>query len=216
MDYKYEEATRVLTGTNPKLMRDSERLERDAWLSLLHLLSEDEPGALRLAIDAYKASQSGEVAKARNLIDVNNVERTRLILTAVLLRLNKRKELQEITATLRETGSAEVLRSVDGLECIARRQPAGRSTSIKPPILGKLHVRLFPSPSKLDLTGAELRVLKLLAEGLTSKEAAARLGRSPKTIDNQVESILAKLGAQNRLQAVSIARQAGVLTESEA
>jgi DNA-binding CsgD family transcriptional regulator len=64
------------------------------------------------------------------------------------------------------------------------------------------------------LTSREVAVLTLLAAGLRNKEIAARLHRSPRTIDHHVAAIFAKLGAANRAEAVSEAHRLGILGSS--
>jgi DNA-binding NarL/FixJ family response regulator len=49
-------------------------------------------------------------------------------------------------------------------------------------------------PGLAQLTPAERRVLKLIAEDMTSKEIAGQLGLSPRTIENHRTNICAKLG----------------------
>ncbi|WP_051277344.1 AAA family ATPase [Marmoricola sp. URHB0036] len=61
------------------------------------------------------------------------------------------------------------------------------------------------------LTGRELEVLVLLADGLTNAELSARLFVSPKTVDHHVSAILRKLGEANRSAAVAAARREGML-----
>jgi len=56
--------------------------------------------------------------------------------------------------------------------------------------------------SKAGLTPAESAVLALVAEGLDNREIAARLGKSEKTVRNQVSVTLDKLGVQSRVQAI--------------
>ena len=57
----------------------------------------------------------------------------------------------------------------------------------------------------VKLTGRELEVLSLLAEGLHAAEIAARLVISPKTVRTHIDRILSKLGVRSRAQAVALA-----------
>ena len=52
------------------------------------------------------------------------------------------------------------------------------------------------------LTEAEAVVLRLLAEGLDNRSIAGRLGKSEKTVRNQVSVVLSKLGVRSRAQAI--------------
>ena len=54
-------------------------------------------------------------------------------------------------------------------------------------------------------------MLRLVARGLSSKEIAARLVISPKTVRNHIEHIYAKIGACNRAAASLFAMQHGLL-----
>jgi len=62
------------------------------------------------------------------------------------------------------------------------------------------------------LTAREIEVLDLLAEGLSNKAIAARLGISDQTVKFHVASITGKLGAANRTEAVRRALRRGLLT----
>ena len=62
------------------------------------------------------------------------------------------------------------------------------------------------------LTERELEVLNLLAQGMPNKEIAAQLIISERTAKFHVSSILGKLGATNRTEAVSLAAQKGLIT----
>jgi DNA-binding NarL/FixJ family response regulator len=59
------------------------------------------------------------------------------------------------------------------------------------------------------LTDREYSVLELLASGLSTQEIAEQLSWSSRTIKNQVQSILTKLGCRNRAQAVGVAVRQG-------
>jgi DNA-binding NarL/FixJ family response regulator len=61
------------------------------------------------------------------------------------------------------------------------------------------------------LTPRELEVLPLLAHGLQNKEIAAKLVISERTVKFHVSSIMSKLGAGNRTEAVAIAAQHGLV-----
>ncbi len=63
--------------------------------------------------------------------------------------------------------------------------------------------------STVPLTTGELRVLKVAAQGLSVKDIAANLSLSPGTVRNHLTRILAKTGAQNRIEAIHIARTSG-------
>lgn len=62
------------------------------------------------------------------------------------------------------------------------------------------------------LTERELEVLNLLAQGMPNKEIAAHLVISERTAKFHVSSIMGKLGATNRTEAVSLAAQHGLIT----
>ncbi len=60
-------------------------------------------------------------------------------------------------------------------------------------------------PESAPLTGRELEVLELLADGLSHNEIAERLVISAKTVGSHVEHIRRKLAARNSAQAVAVA-----------
>jgi DNA-binding CsgD family transcriptional regulator len=62
-----------------------------------------------------------------------------------------------------------------------------------------------------DLTPREVDVLRLLADGLSNREMAARLGISENTVKFHVASLYSKLGVQNRAEAVLQAVRQGLL-----
>ena len=62
-----------------------------------------------------------------------------------------------------------------------------------------------------ELTDRELEVLTLLAKGMPNKEIAAQLIISERTAKFHVNSIMGKLGATNRTEAVVMAAQRGLI-----
>ena len=61
------------------------------------------------------------------------------------------------------------------------------------------------------LTAREMEVLGMLADGLGNKIIAARLGISAHTAKFHVASIMAKLGAGSRTEAVTIGMRRGLV-----
>ena len=62
----------------------------------------------------------------------------------------------------------------------------------------------------VGLTPSEQQVLALVAGGLDNNAIAASLGKSEKTVRNQVSSIFSKLGVRTRAEAIVRAREAGI------
>ena len=61
------------------------------------------------------------------------------------------------------------------------------------------------------LTPREMEILRLIAQGLPNKVIASELGTAEQTVKNQVSTILSKLGAGNRVGAVRVAKERGLL-----
>ena len=61
------------------------------------------------------------------------------------------------------------------------------------------------------LTPTELKVLSLIAQGLSSKEAAERLVVSKRTVDFHLANIYDKLQVNNRVMALRVAVRLGLI-----
>lgn len=70
---------------------------------------------------------------------------------------------------------------------------------------------LTTESEKGKLSKREMEVLILIKDGQRNPEVAATLGLSTKTIENHVRSILQKLGAKNRTEAVVTALKQSII-----
>jgi DNA-binding NarL/FixJ family response regulator len=61
------------------------------------------------------------------------------------------------------------------------------------------------------LSSREIDVLRLVASGNANKEIAVRLSIAEETVKSHITNILAKLGANDRTHAVTIALKRGII-----
>lgn len=100
---------------------------------------------------------------------------------------------------LKDTPRDEILAAIEAVH--------GGSRVIPPAIAIKLAERMTAEP----LSPRELEVLTRIKAGRSNKEIGADLGISEGTVKAHVNSLLGKLGAADRTQAVTIALQRGIL-----
>ncbi len=79
----------------------------------------------------------------------------------------------------------------------------------------RIPARLANRMLRADLTGRELSILELLAEGSTNKEIAGSLNISDNTVRHHVNDILDKLKVSDRTEAVATAIRSGILSRSD-
>jgi len=94
------------------------------------------------------------------------------------------------------------------------RAAANDQALITPESLRRLLPRLTRGHSPgVDITGRELEVLRLLASGTSTAAISTSLHVAPATTRNHIQSILGKLGAHSRLEAVAIAQRTKILAD---
>ena len=104
---------------------------------------------------------------------------------------------------LRDTGPERIYSAVVALDQgLTVLEPA-----LSPEIPGG---RSLPAETSL-LTPRELQALRLLADGLTNKAIADRMGISENTVKFHVNGVLGKLNAQSRAEAVAQAARMGLI-----
>ncbi|MBE2270006.1 MAG: response regulator transcription factor [Anaerolinea sp.] len=91
----------------------------------------------------------------------------------------------------------------------------GGGSLLQPIVTSKLLRHIAETPVE-PISPREREVLALMVRGLQNKEIAAQLVISERTVKFHVSSILAKLGAGNRTEAVTIALQRHLVENSSA
>lgn len=131
-------------------------------------------------------------------------------------------ELDPAPAVLILTGSLEGgwlerLAQAGARGCLRKEEdPADIALAVRIVAAGKAvwtpaQVALLQANRVDPLSLREHEVLALLAQGCPNAEIGRRLGVHVRTVDKHIEHILAKLGAHNRMQAVAVARERGLV-----
>jgi two-component system, NarL family, response regulator len=81
---------------------------------------------------------------------------------------------------------------------------------------GKQHIsprmRSAVGPAEsTEVTPRQRQLLRLMADGLDTEDAALALGVSPETVKTHVKGLMSKLGASGRTEAVAIALRRGII-----
>ncbi|HEY8477800.1 MAG TPA: response regulator transcription factor [Chloroflexota bacterium] len=116
----------------------------------------------------------------------------------------------------RVAGASLLRREADVETLVAGLRAVVRGLVVVDPSLVEPRYLLAPTmrreePLGEDLTPREREVLQLMADGLPNKAIARRLGISEHTVKFHIGSILAKLGAASRTEAVAVAARQGLL-----
>ena len=94
-------------------------------------------------------------------------------------------------------------------------EPLARRLRLRLRELGVTRIPRGPVPSTRDnpagLTERQVEIVRLLAEGLSNAEIAARLVLSVRTVDTHVSAVLTKLDARTRRDAATRARALGLV-----
>jgi len=131
-----------------------------------------------------------------------------------IMMLTVSENRENLMAALKAGAHGYVLKGVSASELrdITRRV-AGGEAYVTPALAADMLTE-FSHPTSLDsfseLTAREIKILKLLSQGLTNREIGERMYLAEKTVKHYMTSILQKLHVRSRTEAALIAMQHGV------
>jgi DNA-binding NarL/FixJ family response regulator len=217
------EAIRVVIVDDQELMR-----------SALRMMVDSQPD-LDLVGEAADGGEALELVRARHvdvvLMDVRMPRLDGIQATTVITRERPRTRVVALTtfdldeyafAAIRAGASAFLLKDARGEDIVdaIRVVHAGHAV-VAPSTTRRLIEHLATSPgfdvSRADavlepLTAREAEVLRAVATGATNAEIAARMHLSEATVKTHVGHVLAKLGLRDRVQAVVLAYESGLVS----
>jgi DNA-binding NarL/FixJ family response regulator len=212
------------------LVADDEAMVRGGFRMILE--AQDDLQVVGEAADGQQAlAQVRELAPDVVLMDIrmpvmDGLEATRRLLSSSptppkVLMLTTFDLDQYVYQAMRVGASGFLLKTAPPSELAAAvRAVVGGEVLLAPPITRRLveqFVRRPPPgqdlpPSLRALTAREVEVLRLIAGGLSNAEIARALFLGEATVKTHLNRVLAKLGLRDRVQAVVLAYETGLVT----
>jgi len=213
-------AVRVLIADDQALVRSGFRLVVETRPDL-EVVGEAEDGeeAVRLTLEL----EPDVVLMDVRMPGLDGIEATRRIVAAGaparILVLTTFDLDEYVYAAVRAGASGFLLKDVRPGDLVdAIRLVAGGNALLGPTVTRRLLERFADADESgaaadavAGLTGREREILRLLASGLSNAEIAERLVLGETTVKTHVSSILRKLGVRDRVQAVIVAYDAGLV-----
>jgi DNA-binding NarL/FixJ family response regulator len=206
------ERIRLLLAEDHALVREGTReiLERDPSLRVLGE-AEDGPSAIAMAEEL----QPDMVLVDLDLPILNGIEVIRRIRSRpggpLALVLSAYDDEDYVMAALSAGATGYLLKTAHAQELIAAIHAAARGETVLQGSVGQtLLARAQNVSGQHDvLTERELEILRLAAHGARTKQIAARLSISSRTVEGHLTSIFNKLGVSGRTEAIMYAAARG-------
>jgi DNA-binding NarL/FixJ family response regulator len=214
---------RVLIADDQALVRAGFRMILDAEEDL-DVIGEASDGSE--AVEQARRLAPDVVLMDIRMPELDGIEATRRVVAAGgdtpsrVLMLTTFDLNEYVYEALRAGASGFLLKDVPPEELAAGIRVVARGDALLAPSITRRLIEEFvrsgpmttSRPAALDeLTARELEVLQLIARGLSNAEIAKELFVSETTVKTHVAHVLMKLGLRDRVQAVVLAYEAGVV-----
>jgi DNA-binding NarL/FixJ family response regulator len=173
----------------------------------------------REAVELVRARRPDVVLMDVRMPVLDGIEATRRIAAQTRVVVLTTFDLDSVVfEAIRAGASGFLLKTAPADELVRAVRVAAAGDSLLSPSITRRLVEEFArrptatQPRGLDeLTPRETEVLRLLARGLSNAEIAAELVVEPSTVKSHVASVLAKLELRDRVQAVILAYESGLV-----
>jgi DNA-binding NarL/FixJ family response regulator len=215
---------RIVIADDQALVRTGFRMILDAEPDL-SVVGEAENG--REAVELVAAAKPDVVLMDIRMPELDGIEATRRVAgngTTRVLMLTTFDLNEYVYEALRAGASGFLLKDTPADQLAAGVRVVAEGQALLAPSITKRLIEEFatapqrsaePPPSLEELTPRELEVFKLLARGMSNAEVAAELVVSETTVKTHVARVLMKLGLRDRVQAVVLAYETGVITPGQ-
>jgi DNA-binding NarL/FixJ family response regulator len=220
----HEQGTRVLVVDDHPLWRDA--LARDLEAAGHRVVG--TAGTVRAAVDVALATRPDVIVLDLQLPDGSGVSVLQRLaergLSAHVLVLTASGERSDVLDAVKAGATGYLVKSATPAELLDAVARTALGEAVFTPglaglVLGeyrRLASGAVPErPAAPRLTDRETQVLRLVATGLSSKEIAARLSLSYRTVQNHVQNTLDKLQLHNRVELTRYALQEGLHDEPD-
>ena len=189
----------------------------------LRVLSEAKDGAE--AVEDARRTRPDIVLMDIRMPKIDGLEATRRIIAATdhpprVLMLTTFDLDEYVFDALHAGASGFLLKDVPPEQLVAGIRIVAEGESLLAPSVRRRLIESFvrdhpraahPPPELKELTVRELEILGLIARGLSNAEIAEQLVVSGTTVKTHVARVLSKLGLRDRVQAVVLAYEAGIV-----
>ena len=213
---------RVLLCDDQALVRSGFRMVLEAREDM-RVIGEADDGIQAVALARH--AKPDVILMDIRMPNMDGVEATRRLVAAGtparILILTTYDADEYVFDALRAGASGFLLKDIQPVELVEAIRVIARGDALLAPTVTRRLLDRFAhtlpevgavaTPALASLTERETEVLSLLATGLSNLELAERLFLTEATIKTHVSSILRKLGLRDRVQAVVLAYQAGLV-----